>query len=317
MAIEQSVETVDPRGLERNPENPRLIFRLEELENLQESIRVQGILVPLTVYRDGSRLIILDGERRWRCAIKLGMPRVPVIVQPKPDRLQNIMMMFAIHNSRTDWDPLPTAYKLSELEQEFSSLHGRLPREIELAELASLTRGEVRRLKVLLGLPAHYRDELMAELEKPRSEQVLTVDHVLETTRGVAALRNRRIISADEEEPLRRAVIAKFRTKVIGNTVEPRKLARIARSVEREEISKATARSVTARLATDPDYSIEQAFYESAESADFEHSVVQLVARVDAKLGEIDARSEEIGERLVQRLIAVRDRINRLLARQA
>lgn len=39
---------------------------------------------------------------------------MPVIVQPKPDKLQNIMMMFAIHNARRDWDPLPTAYTLQE-----------------------------------------------------------------------------------------------------------------------------------------------------------------------------------------------------------
>src|SRR5262249_16320059 len=156
-----------------------------------------------TVYQHAKNdYVLLDGERRWRCAIKLGLPRVPVIVQPKPDRLQNIMMMFAIHNSRTDWDPLPTAYKLEELEKELPSRQGRGPNERELAELASLTRGEVRRLKNLLGLPADYRDELMRELELPRAEQVLTVDVVLEATRGAAALRKREVLEPTEEDAL-------------------------------------------------------------------------------------------------------------------
>ncbi len=91
---ESTTPLVDPRKITPNPENPRLIFRQDDLETLQESIKLQGILVPLTVFRSGSEYVILDGERRWRCAVKLGLPRVPVIVQPKPDRLQNIMMMF-------------------------------------------------------------------------------------------------------------------------------------------------------------------------------------------------------------------------------
>src|SRR5690348_14025424 len=108
------MELVSPQRLRPNPENPRLIFRAEELRVLQDSIKNQGILVPLTVYRERGGYVILDGERRWRCALKLGLDRVPAIVQPKPAPLQNLMMMFAIHNQRQEWDPLPTAYKLRE-----------------------------------------------------------------------------------------------------------------------------------------------------------------------------------------------------------
>ena len=57
---------VDPRRVFPNPENPRLVFREDELFGLQESISLQGILVPLSVYRDRTRYVILDGERRWR-----------------------------------------------------------------------------------------------------------------------------------------------------------------------------------------------------------------------------------------------------------
>src|SRR5574341_47899 len=152
----ESIRLIDPEKIERNPENPRLIFRTDELQALQDSIKAQGILVPLTVFSDRDKFVLLDGERRWRCATKLGLPQVPAIVQPKPDRLANIMMMFAIHNTRKDWDPLPTAYKLRELEQEFTRRHKRAPNELELAELASIERGEVRRLKKLLGLPEDY-----------------------------------------------------------------------------------------------------------------------------------------------------------------
>src|SRR5690348_16670005 len=108
MAVAESIRLVDPLAVRPNPENPRLIFRSQELDELAASIKAQGILVPLTVYEDAKGLVILDGERRWRCASKLGLTQVPVIVQPEPTRLQNLMMMFAIHHQRQEWDPLPT-----------------------------------------------------------------------------------------------------------------------------------------------------------------------------------------------------------------
>jgi len=307
--LAERIRLIDPEVLHRNPENPRLIFRIDELDALQESIAEQGILVPLTVYQDRKRFYLLDGERRWRCALKLGLKKVPVIIQPKPDRLQNIMMMFAIHNARSDWDPLPTALKLQEIEKEFEARNGRKPKETELAGLASLNRGEVRRLKKLLNLPEVYRQELLEELQKPRAEQEITVDHVLETTRGAEALKKREVVTEREEDELRRAILKKFRTKVISNTVAPRKLARIGRAVERGEVSSAVARKVVARLINNPRYSIEDAFKQSVEQVDYEHGLEQLVARLIARLDEHESRGYEASEDLLELLKQLAKRI--------
>src|SRR5688572_8429376 len=148
-----SVRLVDPDDIDRNPENPRLVFREDELEALQESIASQGILVPLTIYEKGNGYIILDGERRWRCALKLGLSSVPAIIQPEPDAVTNIMMMFAIHKARSDWDPLPTAIKLEQLEGILEKRLGSRPTEQQLAAAASLSRGEVRRYRNISALP--------------------------------------------------------------------------------------------------------------------------------------------------------------------
>ena len=287
---DSNVSLVDPKTLDRNPDNPRLIFREDEMQSLRESIRAQGILVPLTVYRDHNVYRLLDGERRWRSALKLGMPRVPVIVQPKPERLANIMMMFAIHHAREDWDPLPTALKLEELEKEFEHRNERKPTEKELAGLASMSRGEVRRLKKLLALPIKYRKELLKELDKPRPEQILSVDHVIEARNAAFALKKREIIDADGEDKLRSAIIAKFRTKVIKNTVAPRKLAKLARAVDRGDVSAAAARVVVKKLITNASYSIEKAFEETVEQSDFEHNIANLADRLRRLLEEHEGR---------------------------
>jgi ParB family transcriptional regulator, chromosome partitioning protein len=315
MQLDRQAKLVDPREIRENPENPRLIFRQEELEELQASIALQGVLVPLSVFVDDGHYVLLDGERRWRCAVKLSLGRVPVLVQPKPERLQNIMMMFAIHNARKAWDPLPTAYKLRDLEKEFNQREGRVPSEAELAQLASTDRGEIRRLRTLLALPADYRRDLMKELEKPRSEQVLTVDHVLETTKGVASLVKRGIVAPGEREPLRRAIINKFRNKTETNTVAPRQLARIARAVDRNEISLSLAKRVVRRLAEDPKFTIEAAFKGSVEHIDFEHNLEQQVRRVEQYLRQHIERDYPTGASLRQAIVQLRSSIDQFLRR--
>src|SRR5712692_8995301 len=101
---DSTLQEIPSSKIDQNPDNPRLIFREEELNQLLDSIREVGIQVPLAVYRKGQRFVLIDGERRWRCARKLNLATVPAIVQPKPNRLENILMMFNIHNVRSDWE---------------------------------------------------------------------------------------------------------------------------------------------------------------------------------------------------------------------
>ncbi len=310
----ETVELIPVKKLTPNPENPRLIFHQEELDALRDSIQQQGILVPLTVYKDGSSYTILDGERRWRCAIKIGLQKIPVNLQAKPGKLQNLMMMFAIHHRRNEWDPLPTALKLEVLESLFFKQNDKKPTEKQLAELASLTRGEVRRYKKLLALPNHYKDMLMKELEKPRSQQQITVDHVLEATAAGRALVNRDIIvTTSFEEKFRQAIIAKFRTGVITSTVDPRKFSRLARAVDRDEISLEEAVRVTKKFVKNKTYSIRELFEDTVEEFDFQHSVEVLVDRVEGRVTEIVEREFEVSEALRERLVNLRRLISKLL----
>ena len=113
MADKSELKNLKPDQLHRNPANPRVVFREHDMQVLLESIRAVGVKVPVSVYRERtSRYILIDGERRWRCTRKLNLATIPAIVQPKPSPLENLLMMFNIHNVRVDWDWMPTAYKL-------------------------------------------------------------------------------------------------------------------------------------------------------------------------------------------------------------
>lgn len=145
-----------------NPFNPRLIFDPEDLNELKKSISKVGILVPLTVYRNTKSYpktpyILLDGERRWRCAQELGFDIIPANIIDEPsDDTQNILYMFNIHHFRKEWALFPTALKLETVIQKIGT-----DQESVLSDFTGVSRSMIRRCKTLLWYPHKYRDILM------------------------------------------------------------------------------------------------------------------------------------------------------------
>lgn len=73
--------------VEPNPGQPRQDFDEEELNALADSIRVHGILQPLTVRETGDGYYqIIAGERRWRAARLAQLSEVPAIVVEADDK---------------------------------------------------------------------------------------------------------------------------------------------------------------------------------------------------------------------------------------
>jgi len=150
-----------------NPENPRLVFRPGELEELTESIRRYGVQVPVTVYREGHRYVLIDGERRWRSSLKLNKRTIPALIQSKPDLLTNLLLMFNIHALREQWDLLTIALKLPRVIGLLFERDRKKPTERELAEYTGLTQGVIRRCKLLIEMPDKYKQDILEELKKP------------------------------------------------------------------------------------------------------------------------------------------------------
>jgi ParB/RepB/Spo0J family partition protein len=136
---------------------------------LKESIEKLGILVPITVYEEQKRrttkkpFVILDGERRWRCALELGLVRLPAIVVEEPSETQNILTMFHIHNVREGWQLMPTALKLQTLIEQLGTHSER-----KLAELTKLSIPQIRRCRILLTYPKSFQNLMLA----PQSERM-------------------------------------------------------------------------------------------------------------------------------------------------
>ena len=73
--------------VEPNPDQPRQDFNEEELQSLAESIRVHGVIQPLTVRETGDGYYqIIAGERRWRASRLAGLTEIPALVIEADDK---------------------------------------------------------------------------------------------------------------------------------------------------------------------------------------------------------------------------------------
>ncbi|HMO05105.1 MAG TPA: ParB/RepB/Spo0J family partition protein [Kiritimatiellia bacterium] len=292
-----------------NLENPRTAFRQEELEQLQESIRQFGVQVPIAVYRSKGGYVLIDGERRWRCASKLNMKTIPALVQDEPTDLENLLLMFNIHALREQWDLLTIALKLPKIIDLMKEENGREPNEAELSVRTGLSRGIIRRCRLLINLPQKYQDMLLEEIKKPKSKQTISEDFFIEMEKSLKTVERAMPDILPDKDKARQALLKKYKEGVIANIVDLRKVGKIARAIT-VNADPVEAQEAIRRLLTEPNYSINDAWTETVSEAYAERDIVTGIDRLLSKLDEVEADEldddvREKLEELVRRAQAV------------
>lgn len=135
-----------------NPYQPRKDFRPEELDELEASLRVSGLLQPITVRRPpaGAGYELIAGERRLRAATRLGWTEIPAIVRDIDDR--TLLSLALVENlQRADLNPLEEAEGYQRLIDEFGLT------QQQVAELVGKDRTTITNALRVLALPASVR----------------------------------------------------------------------------------------------------------------------------------------------------------------
>ena len=92
-----AVNEIDLLNIEVNPFQPRTQFNEETLAELADSIKVQGIIQPITVRRLSERKFqLITGERRYHASKLAGLLRIPAYVRTADD--QQMLEMALIEN---------------------------------------------------------------------------------------------------------------------------------------------------------------------------------------------------------------------------
>lgn len=78
--LEIDLDLIKPNG-----KQPRTNFTEAKLEELAQSIRINGVVQPIIVRKKGANYEIVAGERRWRASQKAGLYKIPAIVREIKD----------------------------------------------------------------------------------------------------------------------------------------------------------------------------------------------------------------------------------------
>jgi len=144
-------------AIEINPFQPRKDFDEESLEELAQSIRIHGIIQPLTIRRmnEGSYQLI-TGERRLRAAKMAGLMTVPAFIRLAND--QGMLEMAIVENiQRADLNAMEMAFSLQRLIDECKLTHE------ELSQRVGRQRSTITNFLRLLKLPPQIQQALRKE----------------------------------------------------------------------------------------------------------------------------------------------------------
>src|SRR5512141_21465 len=138
-----------------NRAQPRRHFDEAHIEELAESIRSKGVLLPVIVRRSSQGYVLVAGERRWRAAQKAGLRELPALVREVTE--SEAFELALIENiQREDLNPVEEAEAFQRLIDE----HG-LTQE-KLAERVHKDRSTVANSLRLLRLPDAIKQALVA-----------------------------------------------------------------------------------------------------------------------------------------------------------
>ena len=167
---QESVQRLPINSIEPNPYQPRRIFNKESIEELAQSIRVDGLIQPIVVRPQGDGYLLVVGERRLRAAKVAGLTEIPGIVQDiKADRILEITLVENIQ--REDLNPIEVALALRMMVEELGLSHEML------AERTGKNRTTITNLLRLLRLPKDIQ-QLVAErrLSMGHARAILGID---------------------------------------------------------------------------------------------------------------------------------------------
>ena len=142
------------RDIHPNPNQPRREFDQASLEELANSIKLKGVVTPVTVRAIEKGYELIAGERRWRASKIARKKKIPAyVINVKSDA--EIMEIALIENvQREDLNPLEESEAYAVLNSKFEMSHN------EIAKAVGKKRVTISNSLRLLKLPMEIRRSL-------------------------------------------------------------------------------------------------------------------------------------------------------------
>ncbi|MBP6731038.1 MAG: ParB/RepB/Spo0J family partition protein [Chitinophagales bacterium] len=143
--------------IEVNPFQPRTTFEEASLQDLSDSIKVHGVIQPITVRKiENNKYQLIAGERRLRASKLAGKTEVPAFVRAASDQ-ESIEIALIENIQREDLNPLEIAINYKRLQDECDLTQEELA--VRLGKNRSSVTNFIRLLRLPPDIQAALRDE--------------------------------------------------------------------------------------------------------------------------------------------------------------
>ena len=222
--VERDTDEVAIDLVEPNPDQPRTNFKKEELEELSESIKRNGLLQPILVRKVGDKYQIIAGERRYQACKLLGMERVPIRIREVDDD-ETIILALVENIQRSDLNPIEEAYGYRRMME-----RGKMTQS-QIAQAVSKGRSTIANALRLLELPEEAQQLLFEEkITAGHARAILSVP----SKEGRAKLTEKLVtetLSVRETEAIARLLSGKTEKKPAPRPQTPKSYKTVARSL--------------------------------------------------------------------------------------
>ena len=181
---DDKLTTLDITQIRPGRYQPRRVMGEDELRELAESIRAQGLIQPVIVRELGlSDYELIAGERRWRACQLAGLSEIPAVIKAVND--EAALAMGIIENiQRADLNPVEEAQGYKRLVDEFGLTHENL------AQAVGKSRSAISNSLRLLSLPEQIQQHInQGMLEMGHARALITLPVLAQLQLAEAAIR--------------------------------------------------------------------------------------------------------------------------------
>jgi len=146
----------DITKIQPNPYQPRMQIDPQELIEIADSIRENGVIQPLIITKDkeSDKYFLIAGERRLKAAQLAGLKTVPIVIK-ESSPLEMLELALIENIQRKDLNPLEEAYAFQQMIEEFGISQD------EIAQKIGLNRVTITNKIRLLTIPEEVKEDIL------------------------------------------------------------------------------------------------------------------------------------------------------------
>ncbi len=133
-------------------EQVRTKFNDESLQELGENIKVNGLIQPLVIHREGNKFVLICGERRFRAMTMINMKEAPCFILENKSKEELMAIQFSENQAREDLHYIDQADSI----YGYQKLTGTSERKITAA--LGISKSEVHRCLMIAKLPKDIKE---------------------------------------------------------------------------------------------------------------------------------------------------------------